>query len=276
MENRMHHRPLHLAVALLFGLLCAAPGYAQEDAQAKAQALATSANELARQGNFVEALELYEHAYALDPAPTLLFNIAVVQEHRRDWHATELAYERFLAATPDEEGAALARTRLDAIRAQRSVQIIVAGAPVGAKVSMDGEALPGTPPGPYRVEAGRHLLKVEAPGHMSLEQPVDLAAGETFTLKARLVSHRTAISPVVKTPGATSPGTSSANLTPRPEKKLQEDKKSSRTLTWILVGASAAALIAGGVTTALLLTRDSGPPSEDGVWTFPAASGGSL
>ena len=200
--------------------------------------------------------------------------MAVVQERRKDWHATELAYERYLAATPDEEGAAIARKRLEAIRAQRSVQVIVAGAPAGARVLIDGEAQPGSPPGPYRVEPGHHVLRVEAPGHVSLERPAELNAGETFTLKAKLVSQRRALSPVVKAPGVGAVDKASADLAPRPATRIKEEKTPNRTLTWVLVGAGAAALVAGGVTAALILTRDGGPPSEDAVWRFPAASGG--
>lgn len=83
--------PLLLAMALIPFRVHA------EDAKTRAAALAESAVVLGRSGDYTEALSLFEKAYALDPAPVLLYNIGRVAERAGDYEKAARALRDYLA-----------------------------------------------------------------------------------------------------------------------------------------------------------------------------------
>ncbi len=106
-----------VVMALVVAMLVAPAPAGAQDARARAAALANSAVVLARSGDSVEALALYEKAYELDPDPTLLYNIGRVAEKAgRPARAAE-ALRAFLDHETDPELRARAQETLDRVSA---------------------------------------------------------------------------------------------------------------------------------------------------------------
>ena len=82
-----------------------APSAATSDAQAKDKAEALALFEQGRaayrDGQFAESVKLFTKAYALQPEPVLLYNLARSQEGLGDYPAAVDAYERYLAQAKD-------------------------------------------------------------------------------------------------------------------------------------------------------------------------------
>ncbi len=71
-----------------------------------------------RKGQFREAADLLERAYALDPNPTLLFNKARALESAGDAEGTIDAYSRYLEADPKAADRAAIQQRIENLKKQ--------------------------------------------------------------------------------------------------------------------------------------------------------------
>ena len=98
---------LSLAVALAFpvGSFGAPPdaskqGDTRDARRERAIQLFRASEGLYREGRFEEAAELLREAYALDPAPTLLYNLARALESAGDLSGAATAYRDYLAKDP--------------------------------------------------------------------------------------------------------------------------------------------------------------------------------
>lgn len=94
-----------IAATLLAGAtLVGAPSgeaWAQDPAAAKkVEQLSTQARERYGAGDFAGAIALFEQAYALEPVPNLLYNIAKCYEKMQDWKKAIEYYEKFVVS-PD-------------------------------------------------------------------------------------------------------------------------------------------------------------------------------
>jgi iron complex outermembrane receptor protein len=92
---------------------------------AAAQSTKTPAADLARDarkafdaGQFDVAAQLLEQAYALQPAPALLFNIGRAQLQAGHLEDAVAAYKRYLEAAPDATDANAVRTTIDELEAR--------------------------------------------------------------------------------------------------------------------------------------------------------------
>lgn len=115
------------AAGLLALALCSAPGQvsAQGDQEDKAEVvkdLSSRGTAKYRAEEYEEAIELYKQAYALEPVPNLLYNIARCYEKQKKYPEAIEYYEQFVVAPSVESEArqkALTRTEnlREAIRA---------------------------------------------------------------------------------------------------------------------------------------------------------------
>jgi tetratricopeptide (TPR) repeat protein len=71
-----------------------------------------------REGKFQEAAVLLREAYALDPAPILLFNLARALESAGDLSGAVDAYERYLEADPNAKDRGAVEKRVENLHAQ--------------------------------------------------------------------------------------------------------------------------------------------------------------
>lgn len=107
----------HSLVIASAALLLALPVAAGEPRE-RALELSTEAASAARGGAHERALELYQQAYDLDPDPILLFNMAVVHEHRGDLAAARELLDRFVAEESDPAKRREGEARREAVRAR--------------------------------------------------------------------------------------------------------------------------------------------------------------
>lgn len=87
-----------------FGIVPTAQAQEEDSAQVARQVedLNRQAAAEFRAGNFEEAIDLFEDAYALQPVPNLLYNIGRCYEQLEEWDEAIRYFERFITA-PDVE-----------------------------------------------------------------------------------------------------------------------------------------------------------------------------
>ncbi|MBM4395552.1 MAG: tetratricopeptide repeat protein [Deltaproteobacteria bacterium] len=202
-------------VALALALARPAPG---DGRVRKAQALAQSAEVLADDGSLDEAIRLYERAYALDPEPVLLYNVARLHERKGDLDRAREGYERYLAAEKDAGGRAAGEARLATVRERIAAAAPTQPEPTQPEPTPPQAAAPGPPQAPV-VETGRAAQVTASP-------PV---------------------------PGRTAARGSAVARAPR-----KPVRGARWAWGWALVGTGAAAVAAGGVLTGLAAADRSG------------------
>src|SRR5690606_9690752 len=79
---------------------------------AKARALAERGRIAHDQGDYAAAIAAFTEAYAIAPAPGLLFNLAQAYRLKGSCEDAQLMYRRYLNANPSEGGRVLAEMHL--------------------------------------------------------------------------------------------------------------------------------------------------------------------
>lgn len=163
------------------------PGAAQAP-EDPAVSLARAAEVMMKEGRLDEAAALFQKAYDLDPAPTLLYNIGRVYDLKGDLARARDYYERFLAHEKDPERLARGRQRLEAVLDRTPGRIVVTTDPLDASVAVDGAAVPrqGTE-AMAEVRRGSHRVRVEREGFLAFEEDAVVQPGGEVRLFAKLV-----------------------------------------------------------------------------------------
>jgi tetratricopeptide (TPR) repeat protein len=132
MRSGRTSRPLLLALALTafaapqflpFPKPARAANAVSAKDQKKAADLFKKAGEAYRKGEFQATVDLLNQAYALDPQPVLLYNLARAHEGLGDTDAAIDAYERFLTQEPKTADRGSIEQRLTTLRRQREERI---------------------------------------------------------------------------------------------------------------------------------------------------------
>lgn len=120
--------------------VAAQPTAADDERRARARAYASAGIAAHDRGDYDQAIALFEQAYAELPHPALFFNLA--QAHRLAGHSEQALglYRRYLAAVPDGELAAEARTWITNLEKERGRAEPAAAPPKGPAPA------PGLPP----------------------------------------------------------------------------------------------------------------------------------
>lgn len=299
---------MHLgAVSLLLVLVVAVPVPAagQENVE-KARSLSRSAKQLATDGNYTEALSLYEQAYALYPTPELLYTIGRVADRKGDLPRARQALERYLNEEKGAEGLKRGRAALQEVLAKWPAFVRVVCPVEDAVIEVDGKPVGRTPlAAPLELSPGKHALKVLAPRKKAFEQTLEVKPQEAVEVVARL-EDEPAIVTLAIVPAAArvtldgkalGPGmrkglavqaiprpvvvkpVAGAGMTPlaAPSESAPNDLSGSATIeksglsttSWVLIGTGVAALVAGGITAAVLLTRGGGYDESWSIRTAP-------
>jgi hypothetical protein len=145
--------------------------------------------ELLEQGSFAAALAEFRASQRLFPKMSAVYNAAIcLGKLRRDDEALE-TYERLLR---EYEGRLRAEMKEAAQREVLRLRALVgtlelAGVEAGTAVSVDGQSRGEYPlPGPLRVVAGNHLVRLGKEGFEPFETRVDVAGDTTARVVARL------------------------------------------------------------------------------------------
>ncbi len=159
-----------------------------DDAKARAAVLARTAVDLGRAGSHAEALILFERAYALDPAPVLLYNIARVAEAAGQIRKAVDSLKVFLVVEPSSEKRAKAQQALEVLLPRLPATVRVQCAIDGAVVDVDGKPEGRTPlAAPIEVSPGSHTIDVLAPGREAFRQVIDVKASEALDVHVTLL-----------------------------------------------------------------------------------------
>jgi tetratricopeptide (TPR) repeat protein len=174
-----------LALAVLF-LVCGSVASAGPACAQDARQLFQLGQEAYRLGDYDQAVELWERAYAQDPRPGLKYNVS--QAHERAGRLVEAmeALELYVReAPPDDPNRVEAQSRLQSMRGrlERTAVVVVTDVE-GATVLIDGEDRARTPRrDPLQVTPGTHLVVLRREGHRDFELRVSVPAGAQVSVE---------------------------------------------------------------------------------------------
>src|SRR5687767_9910106 len=132
MRSGLTSRGLIVAVLCVVPRLLALPTAANADKpvpaknQSQAADLFKKSVDAYRRGAFKEAIDLLNEAYALDPQPVLLYNLARAHEGLGDLDLAISTYEKYLQQEPNAPDKGAIEQRLVTLRRQRDERIAAA------------------------------------------------------------------------------------------------------------------------------------------------------
>jgi len=173
--------------AALFVIIGTGRGFADEKQQAK-QKLKEGVAQVKR-GNHLAALTAFEASYSLDPKPQVLIKIGMAEKALSRYVEAIQTFERFLNTAGPEIKEAQKKTAEDALAelAQLVGSLRVEGAPFGAQVQIDGQAVATTPfDVPLKINPGQHRLRVALDGYSELDTTIDVESGKEIRIEAAL------------------------------------------------------------------------------------------
>lgn len=178
---------------VVLGLLCAlaiGTGWqgvlpARAEAQT-AQELSAQGADALKSGRFADAVKAYDAAYRKQPAPALLYNLALAYKGMGFPGKALQALESYVSyADPKVEGTniAAAKNELDRIK-NGYARFAVKLTPSSATIDIDGKRVVADN-GELWVAVGKHTVSIRSDGFESYEQTLDVAAGR-FDLEVQL------------------------------------------------------------------------------------------
>jgi hypothetical protein len=242
-------RTLFALAALAGSLTCiAGTAVAQARDRAGAEALFRAGRQAMDSGNYAEACRRFEESNRMDPAVGTVFNLGACKEKQgklaEAWGHFREVIERLPAG---DERVVIASARAQAIEPRLAhLTLTVKGElPAEARVVRDGTALGAGSLGvPLPVDAGKHTVVLEIPGHERRVVEVSLAEGQSRTLDLE--------------PGAQ--GEADASTAPErtdpnaPDHDATGGTSGRKTWAVVLIGAGAAGLLASLATGAVVLS----------------------
>ncbi len=225
---------------MLLGVSAASfvPGSAQAQESAETEALLKKGIQLRRDGADEQALQVFLQAEAGDPnSVRVLLHVATAAQAASKWLLAD-EYLRKASERSEDPYYQRYRAEIEEVRtatAQRVGQVRVVGAPSGADVSLNGQAV-GTLPmeNPKSIEAGTYVLEVTKPGFYRLRRPISVPGG-VLTRETVQLNERPANAP--DSPDGAGAGAVGADAGVRPLEWWQ-----SSWVTWTLLGVG----VAGG------------------------------
>jgi hypothetical protein len=236
-------RSFILTAAFTLGATLAHAQTTGEHPCAELEASVRRANELRRQGDDADAYTLLTALRERCHEPRLLAQIGLASHALHRWLD---AWRNLRAAlmSPDDPWVTTWRAVLTQLRDEARghlAEIVPTTYHSGAVLEVDGQRVGVLPlDEPYVVTAGSHRVRVSLPGHITMEDPVDLSEGGRYENHVVLLSEwepDTASAPAV-TRSPTPHPRAEATVTPRAT-------PTSRYVGFGLLGAGALSLAAG-------------------------------
>lgn len=250
---------LGFLIALLAPPLVALAQSEEPSAEEKATAarLLDEGNKLFADHDFAGAITKYDEAYRTYKSWKILLNLA--EAHRSAGHADRAAdlFEQVREVLPPSATSQLPRIeeRLSELRAQLGLLLVTSDVE-GARIYIDGFEVGAAPLPARRVVAGRHAIRVEAPGRPPVLGEVDVAAKRTETFNATLLAEAQ--------PAGASPSPaldlSTPPIAPAPAVQATAapvEEESSAAMWWLLGGGAVA--VAAGVVIAVVASSAGDP-----------------
>lgn len=249
------------------GLICAgtptalaerggkSPPTGEGAAKERASELLVQGNRKLDEGLYVDALALFEQAFAAFPSPKLHFNLGQTLYELGRLPEALLHYEQFLqAGLEGEMPTQWQRTNQRVFELQGKVStVVVQCSSPGAEVKVDGVVAGVTPlRAPLRLSPGRHVLLIDKVEHERHVVELELRGGEIRTERVELLTAEQAVQQRAEYKRA-----EAARIAA--EQKLQREREASqqaamrrkallRTAGWVTIGVGSAAAIGAGIT----------------------------
>jgi tetratricopeptide (TPR) repeat protein len=196
-------------LCLALASLAASPAAAQRrsaEPSGTGGALAAPSAEVQARERFMAGAELFdaerfdaaaaefERSFELRPVPVVLFNLA--QCYRRLFRYDEAidAFRRYLTLGGEDVAAARRRLVEDEIASLEAQigTIVLDVSPAGARVSVDGRPVGTAPLSELRLASGSRALRIEADGHVTIEDELVVVGREHRRVELRLAELDTA------------------------------------------------------------------------------------
>jgi hypothetical protein len=228
-----------LCLTLALGLTLIASGArAQDQREQKAKAELDKAVALQAQGELEQALAAYQRAYAALPNTNVLWNIAGLQAELGKYAEAKATYQRYLEEGTDKvpvSRAAKARREIARFDTMLGELRVVSRAD-GLLIFIDGKQLGVTPlDGPLTVAVGQREVVVRRGKKEVFRQFADVSRGKATEVR---VEEGTGL-------GETGGGGA----------REEGAGDGGRVWTWVALGVGGAALVAGGITGGMVLSR---------------------
>lgn len=232
-----------------------------EGVKAEARVHVARATELHNASRFREALDELKTAYALDPAPSLLYAMGQIHVSLGECEQAIVFYERFLATKPSARSAALATEAIETCKMNPPPPVAGAPAEPPARAVIPRPiikvVMPPPPPPPRAVEA-----RPARPWYTDHVGNALVASG-VITGVASLVVYRSAVGDRDNANASASYDTYAALI----------DQAHTKRAYAIGLGVGGAALATAGVLHFVLSSRDT---SDRGVLIQPSRSGAAM
>jgi hypothetical protein len=244
----MRRSSLPLALALLLVSRGVVAQVSDAD-RATARKLAQQGQEALDHKDYTTAVDRFDRARQLIPAPTIALGLARAQVGLGKLVAAQETYARIVregvapgASAVFTKAVADARTELDALEPRiPTVVIELKGAP-SAKVTLDGAVIPAAALGVSRpVDPGKHGVRAEADGFLPAEASFTVDERKSERVALTLVPAPTQANDALKADASAAPAKSSP----------------MRTVGFVGIGLGGAGLILGGITGAMALGKHS-------------------
>ena len=220
-------------------------------------------------GNFAEAREHFRKAHSLDPNARTLRALGLVEFELRNYGEAANFFEQSLksAIKPlNDKQRADTEKLLERTRGYLGT-VHLATTPAQATIVVDGATVELGPSGTLVLEVGEHVFEFHADGHLPAKQRVSIKGGQTETLRVTLRHALDPISVAQAAEGEGSGAATPASGASRVDKPLYKK--------WWVWTATGVAVVAGVVTTAVLVTRD-GKTESEGVMSPNTPSGATI
>jgi hypothetical protein len=187
-------------VTAVAGVAIAPAAHAQvgDAERAGARELFKQGDTLQRAGKFAEALDKFQRAQQVFPAPTNVLRVAECDAALGHLVESTEAYREVLrtplpANAPPAFQAAVDQAKAELSQVEPRVpKVVVQVQPAGVQgpqMQIDGQNVPGALIGePMLLDAGSHKIVIIAPGFASAEQQIDLKEHETRTVNVALTA----------------------------------------------------------------------------------------
>jgi len=235
-----------IIVLLCLALVTAFPGStAAQDTTITVQSLIDDGKTLFGEGQYEEALDRFEQAFARSGVKALLYVIGRCHEELGAIGKAEVTFKT-LANDPDAPEAPKLKARealAGLLDKHRTGKLFVEGSPTGAQVLIDGIDRGTLPFGPMELDAGSHRILVKADGYVEMEQSTKIRERQTTRLQVSLTAlPKAASSKSPVRPSET--GTILDSQAPRPRNWVE--KLDTYSPWYYVAGGTGAALLIGG------------------------------
>lgn len=208
--------------------------------------------ELFNEGDYRTALVEFRRAYELAPNYIVLYNIGNVQFQLSDYAGALDSFEKYLAqggANIDAKRKAEVDKDIDKLRSRVARVEIVVNVP-DADVTINDQSVGKSPFGRAIVlNAGRHRITAFKEGRISASQTIDVASGDTPSVKLELAEKPLNQSPPPPPPPPPPPAVPPPPPPPPPPP--------ARAVPWAGIGITAGFAVASGIAGGLAFAKQS-------------------